>query len=511
MQLSRIMTRFHNFERQWICQFNREIDIFSFTFLSEVSEFEANILYFGYSSELPATIPHMKLTFLCIEDSVIPDHYRTESISSLNLITFSASVTQMQVLKILTSIFGEAARTSSGKAHLVDALHLSLGMQAIVDTAYELLQNPVTVVDSSYKILAMFSDLSDIDGRDDLFRQRDLGYMLQENIDAMKHDRIYEQARENKYPFYYRSQEGAHGWITSLIYIHGIEVGQIGVMESRHTFTETDFELIDFLSKVISLELQKSELYRENRGMMHSYFLSDLLDRKIHDDTTILSRMEGLNWNLSKQLYILIIDDSVKNFYDGKAQLITQQLQHMLVNSRWVIYQGQIVFLVSGNEGDAKQFFAPLTDYLTINHLTASVSNRFEHVLSIRNFYEQAKKAAGFGQRFQPKQAVHFYSDYMFYHMGEIAGIEHSLSDFYHPGILAIRDYDKEHQSNFLRTLKLYLTHIDDPGKVASTLYIHKNTVFYRINKIKEQFHIDLDDGEERFKIHMTIKLMELE
>ena len=148
---------------------------------------------------------------------------------------------------------------------------------------------------------------------------------------------------------------------------------------------------------------------------------------------------------------------------------------------------------------------------LEINHLTASISNSFDSILDIRKNYLQAVKAQTFGQRFHPEERIHSYSDYMFHHMGEIVSEKYPLADFYHPGIVAIQDYDKAHNTNFLETLRLYLIHIDNPGAIAKQLYIHKNTVFYRIAKLKEQFHLNLDDGDERFKIHLTIKLMEME
>lgn len=516
MLLSKIMTSLHNFERQWICMYNNELDIYSFSFLSGTANFESNVLYFGNVSDLPAVPPRINLTFICIEDCPLPDVYRTEALSSLNLITLSNDVSQMEILKILTDIFGEAARVSSGRSHLIEVLHGNQGLQAIIDKAYEILQNPIIVVDSSYKILAMYSttfasDSNQIGERDDLEIQRTLGYMLQSNIDAMTKAKIYERAREKGYPFYNKDPSAKHGWITALVYIHGIEVGQIGVMDSLHEFSDVDFELIDFLCKVISLELQKSDFYRTNQGLMHSYFLSDLLDNQVHDSSAIEQRMQNLGWNLTSNLHIMLLTDAARNFFDGKAQLITQQLHHLMPESRWVIYHGQIVFLLSSDSPEMFEQNERLYNYLKINHLVASVSNRFDNIINIRKYYLQAAKAYTFGHHFHPEGHIHLYTDYMFYHMGEIVSEQYDLKDFYHPGIVAIREYDVAHKTNFLETLTLYLTYIEQPGVIAKQLFIHKNTVFYRINKLKEQFHLNLEDGDERFKIHLTIKLMELE
>ena len=511
MLLSQVMTGFHNYNRKWICQYDRNLDIYSFAFLSDSTNFESNVLYFGTTSELPQIPPKMNLTFLCIEDTPLPKAYQTEAISYLNLITLDETASQMEILKILTRMFGDAARISSGRSHLIQALHSNLGLQAIIDTAYDILQNPIIVVDSSYKILAMYQN-PDVSGdRADLEEQRSLGYMLPKNIEAMNRAKLYEQTRIAKYPTYNRDPQASHGWITALIYIHGIEVGQIGVMDSTHSFTDVDFELIDFLCKIVSLELQKSDFYRTNQGLMHSYFLSDLLDNKVQDEASIKQRMTNLGWKLTSNIHIMLISDFARNFFDGKAQLITSQLHRLFPSSHWAIYHGQIVFLLSS---DTPKTFAEneaLYHYLEINHLTASISNSFDNILDIRKYYLQATKAESFGRRFHSNVPIHLYSDYMFHHMGEIVSREYSLTNFYHPGIVAIRDYDSLHGTNFLETLKLYLIHIDDPATIAKQLFIHKNTVFYRIAKLKEQFHLNLDDGDERFKIHLTIKLMEME
>lgn len=511
MQLTKIMTSFHNCSRKWICQFDRNLDIYSFAFLSGTTAFESNILYFGKVSDIPDTLPDIHLTLVCIADIPLSDSFVSKNLSSMNLIILDDSTEQMDILRILTQLFGDAARVSSGRAHLIDALHSNRGLQSIIDTAYLILENPIIVVDSSYKLLAMYNDDTAFYGRQDLEEQRTLGYMLKSNIDAMNRAHIYEQARAKGYPYYNKDKDAAYGWITALVYIHGIEVGQIGVMDSRHSFTDVDFEIVDFLCKIVSLELQKSDFYRTNQGLMHSYLLSDLLDNEVHDGAAIEQRMANLGWDMNNNLYIMLLTDSARNFFDGKAQIITRQLHDIMPNSRWVIYHGHIVFLIRAENISLFSENGMLIHYLSINKLQAAISNRFDNIIDMKQYYKQALKAFEFGRKLSPEKQIYFYSDYIFYHMGEIAAEQLDIHCFYHPGVIAVSEYDKTHGTNFLETLRLYLTYIDNPGKIAEELYIHKNTVFYRINKLKEKFKLQLDNGDECFKMHMTIKLMELD
>ena len=54
--------------------------------------------------------------------------------------------------------------------------------------------------------------------------------------------------------------------------------------------------------------------------------------------------------------------------------------------------------------------------------------------------------------------------------------------------------------------------YIEEGGNVvqsANKLFIHRNTMNYRLNKIKEIGNIDLDNGDEIFGLSMSIKILD--
>ena len=63
-----------------------------------------------------------------------------------------------------------------------------------------------------------------------------------------------------------------------------------------------------------------------------------------------------------------------------------------------------------------------------------------------------------------------------------------------HPLITEIKKYDREHGNEYYETLKAYLLCHRNYASMASHLNIHKNTVVYRMQKLKELFDIDLSD-----------------
>lgn len=393
---------------------------------------------------------------------------------------------------------------------MVGALSTGRGLQHLLDCAYRVLGNPMIVVDTSYKILAINADLAL--QRADLTQQRDAGYMLDANIDAMKQAKLYEHARQFHYPYYSKDPEAAHGWITALVYSDGIEVAQIGVMDCNRPFHRYDFELVHFLCRLVALDMQKNDFYGTNTNLQHSVLLADLLNGDVADGETANVRSIQLGWVLSNSMYIITVFDQHFGVFDRKARLVSEALHSLLPNSRWVIYNNKIVYFAAypANSYAEDMLNDALIEYLSKNRLSAAVSGRFQTLLELRQAYQQSLAAFELGSRVCPGQTVYCYRDYLPYHIGDLLSKCAPLRSFCHPAVLRLAEYDQANQTQYLATLASYLKYAETPHKAADELFIHKNTLFYRIRQIKERFGLRLEDGSERMRIQLTMAFLKL-
>ena len=83
------------------------------------------------------------------------------------------------------------------------------------------------------------------------------------------------------------------------------------------------------------------------------------------------------------------------------------------------------------------------------------------------------------------------------------------INDFTPECIKVIKQHDEEKGTELLPTLERYLQYVGDPVTAALDMNIHRNTLLYRINKIKDLTDINLEDGDTRFKIQLYFKLVE--
>lgn len=76
-----------------------------------------------------------------------------------------------------------------------------------------------------------------------------------------------------------------------------------------------------------------------------------------------------------------------------------------------------------------------------------------------------------------------------------------------HPSVAALRQYDLENQTDLLGTLDHYLQNNCNQVSTAKELFIHRNTLKYRLARIHDLTDIDLDSPDERLYLELSLKL----
>ena len=87
------------------------------------------------------------------------------------------------------------------------------------------------------------------------------------------------------------------------------------------------------------------------------------------------------------------------------------------------------------------------------------------------------------------------------------AGIDKHL--LIHPDIERLIDHDRENGSELFQTLKTYLANERNVSQTAKALFLHRNSVIYRIDKINSIMKTSLDSADNRLFLELSIKLRE--
>ena len=67
-----------------------------------------------------------------------------------------------------------------------------------------------------------------------------------------------------------------------------------------------------------------------------------------------------------------------------------------------------------------------------------------------------------------------------------------------HPALAVLKRHDREKNTDYYRTLFVYLLNERSILPCAEQLHIHKNSFLYRIQRIRDMIDVDLDDPAQR-------------
>lgn len=81
------------------------------------------------------------------------------------------------------------------------------------------------------------------------------------------------------------------------------------------------------------------------------------------------------------------------------------------------------------------------------------------------------------------------------------------LGELIHPGIVSLIEQGRD---DLLRTLETYLANGGDVRRTSEDMYLHRSTLYYRLEKLTEAVDGDLGDGETRFDLMLSLRLARL-
>ncbi|MGB9661517.1 MAG: PucR family transcriptional regulator [Moorellaceae bacterium] len=428
--------------------------------------------------------------------------------SSLNLIIIGDCSKLEQIFEEVQDIL---AYYNSWSDKLLEAVVMGRGLQEIVNISHELIGNPMLIHDTSLKVLAYTKEdgvgdptWEEMISKKQIPAEGDMFYELinvWNTLDVGPPSTIVEP----------RSHSLNYPYLITKIMVDNRVVGYLAIIGSNRPLTEVDLDLATYLSKITALEMQKNELAHYNRGVVHQYFIADLLEGKISDTQEIEEKMERLNWSLKKNLYVFTVKANRLKAPDGALSYVCAHLMDIIKSGKSTIYEGSIISIIDTDKDEAFNKFEleKLTEFLRERNLVAGLSQRFHSLAKVKEYYRQSLKAIEVGLRIRGSEVIFNYDDYIIYHVMDILARQEDIRFFCHPSLLKLMEYDQEKQTCLMETLRAYLAHGRNQALTAKILHVHRATLIYRLQKIESIMNVDLNDNDTVFHLQLSFKLLD--
>ena len=372
-------------------------------------------------------------------------------------------------------------------------------LQQIIDLARPVFGHPLILSNGSYTVMAI-SEEEDIEDPRWKEIQTTRGVPLGVATDSGIYG-CYRRSMETGRPVVDINDEGVY-MLRKVLSSGERVLGYLDAPVYSDHVEEDEVEFFDLLCNLLTAELQRDPGRANPPDNMMDYFVYDLLEGNITDPGLIQERFDYFHWNLfdKGKVQIITIRGSKRDLMPENMlfRRLMDELSAAFSGIRVFIYVNQIKLLypVSQDVRGDEAFLERLEELLAKEDLVAGISRPLISIQTIADFNRQAEHAADLGRRFHPDRRIHFYDSYAIYYALELAETRENMLQFCHSAVILLRDYDLAHETDLLESLRVYLTHNRSIGESAAALYIHRNTMNYRIARINELTGVDLGDPD---------------
>ncbi|MBN1402730.1 MAG: helix-turn-helix domain-containing protein [Anaerolineae bacterium] len=141
---------------------------------------------------------------------------------------------------------------------------------------------------------------------------------------------------------------------------------------------------------------------------------------------------------------------------------------------------------------------------------TVGVSRPLADLGALRAGVLQALDAASLGQRIADRHSPYYYDELGLYRLLVGLSSQDELQRFYRETLGILAHYDEAHNTELVRSLEVFFERNANASETARALYVHRNTLNYRLQRIVEITGLDLNDAEARLAFQLALKIRSL-
>lgn len=317
----------------------------------------------------------------------------------------------------------------------------------------------------------------------------------------------------------YISEEWLRDFIAALNYVHA--GGLVVALRDGHLFSK---ETIDYCNE-IKFPLFSASWDTPYMDIMRLF--SEILLRNEQRDTNLVAALKNvIYYPKNEALYlnhfesngffrdmeyvIMILSCNAYATEDGNEKLkqIEKELYYILKNGIMYEEEGRLIILVSdGRRNSVEKQLRKMCG--KDSNIYMGIGPTVTRVKDIHNSYEKAYTAYQLTKTAIPKNILS-YEDLGIYKILADAKESAIYPAFVKEILGKLMDYDKENDTDYMQILEAYFENECSIVQTAKALYCHKNTMSYKLNKIKDILGYDILSNENRTKIMLSFYILRL-
>jgi sugar diacid utilization regulator len=319
----------------------------------------------------------------------------------------------------------------------------------------------------------------------------------------------------------------------------GAPAGYLWVDLEGETLKPEDVVLLYWARRVLETELGKDRVRLETELGVRGDFVDDLVKGHYGSVNLLLQRAGYLGADLAAGALVLIVDiDDFARYLERRkpkepaiqelkrrlAEAVRMQTRQLFSNFLLGPRSDNVIVFLGSSEDTPPEDLPEKAQLLAkgvqryvkglLPDLTISVGigrHKTDPAL-LPDAYSEAEVALEIGHRIQGPSAVSTFEGTGTYKLlfRVLQESPEELETFYRETLEPVVRYDSRYSTELVQTLVTYLGNDASTVRTASDLYAHRHTIRYRLDRVGELTGLDVDKSEDRERLTLGIKAMQL-
>ena len=398
----------------------------------------------------------------------------------------------------------EVDRYRSWEDSMRESLIGNISLQNMLDITYEIIPRPMYIADSCWRMIARID--ADMDEMSGIWHHQlqHGGYLPIETINALNETGEYERITNSTRAFSVETKAFVIGFIAKTIRFAGKLLGYLFIVDLWHDLTPCDVEIADRFGNMLGSALGSREGSILQVGSFHKSMLDALLDQD-HIEEKMVSNLLAttVGWKATGDFKIVVLRNIASEWDNPMVRMKAVGIITSGYDCYSEPYENMMVIIFSNAELDACDFNRHLRACAAKLKRPIFVSGRFSNFL---DFPEQFRRTCDIANRPEyatptDEGAVIDFDQNFQLHLARACA--NNLPKIFE--VEQLHEHDSKHGTEYVKTLYTFLVNERNYVSASKALFLHKNTLRNRIEKINELIDIDLNDPLVRLRLIVTL------
>ncbi|MEV7127766.1 helix-turn-helix domain-containing protein [Streptomyces sp. NPDC093260] len=295
--------------------------------------------------------------------------------------------------------------------------------------------------------------------------------------------------------------------LITLIRPHGEILGVLALVDTWDEADEHTVLALEHAAASLAPELTHLRDLAEVELRLHRELVDDLLAGT--DEASAYARSEAVGYDLHRSHYVVVVQWSNRAADDSFAQTVGRAASAVGMRSLLTRRSDHVV-LVADDRPHARALYEALVRETGTRSGTIGVSALSDSLTDIPRHYQEAQRALDVRRHSREHYGTTFFDELGLYRILGPGNGYRELETFVQEWLGQLIDYDSRHQATMVETLSRYFDCGGNYDETAESLAIHRSTLRYRLQRIRDISGSDLSNVEDRLNLQVATRVWKI-